>query len=179
MSEQTFIVACRPVERHPVLTIVPQEGCTESIAAKCGHKIWRRERLMIDDVQFSAPDKDKYDAGQGAALKRVFFPPKLCSSCEVPDMLTRTIRCILCANPIFPGSPVARYMVNAEMLKSEHVSSAAFTDDGIEAFGCLSMDCCPSGGFFAGHWDGNNVISPFAAGSAAGEAMATGKTIIL
>jgi len=98
-----------------------------------------------------------------------------CPQCVADAMRDVTIHCALCGLPIFPGEPVALYAGPKKAFRKE--PGWVTKHDG-QAVGCLRWDCCPSGGFFAGHWDGERVRSAFAGGSAAGEALRTGQVIV-
>lgn len=97
-----------------------------------------------------------------------------CPDCQVAEMKPLVIRCAQCGLPIFPGAPVALYAGPA----------AAFTKgwatmvDG-QYVGCLRWDCCPSGGFFSGHWTSKGFRPAFGAGSAAAMAMASGGMVVV
>jgi hypothetical protein len=48
--------------------------------------------------------------------------------------------------------------------------------------GCMRMNCCPSGGFFSGHWLGHNrggFRSMYDGDSAVVESFRTGKVIVM
>ena len=74
-----------------------------------------------------------------------------CAECFLQHVREKVIRCALCGLPIFPGDPVALYHRKSEGLQFE---VASFTEKDA-AIGCLRWDCCPCGGFFAGHWTEN------------------------
>jgi len=100
---------------------------------------------------------------------------ELCPDCLTAELRQVTIRCALCGFAIFPGEPVALYGGP----KSSFRGTAGTAEHDGQYVGCLRCDCCPSGGFFAGHWDGQRVVPAFAGGgSAAAEAMRTGQTVV-
>ena len=84
--------------------------------------------------------------------------PELCPDCVLAKLHECVIRCAVCGGAIFPGNGVAVYHVmNNKMLNLEIATYA----DKDHVIGCLGMDCCPSGGFFAGHWDGKSFQSEY------------------
>jgi hypothetical protein len=98
---------------------------------------------------------------------------KMCAECCLRHMREGCIRCAVCGFAILPGSPVALY--SGGPIRED---IATKTPDG--AFiGCLRWDCCPSGGFFAGHWDGKQFVSAFGGMTAAEQVMHSGETMII
>jgi hypothetical protein len=96
-----------------------------------------------------------------------------CPECFLADVRQHIIHCCLCGLPIVPGDPVALYG-GGEDIKLD----IATVLSGGSIVGCLRWDCCPSGGFFAGHWTENGFQSAFNEGrSAAEECMATGEVV--
>lgn len=87
-----------------------------------------------------------------------------CSNCVMDLMKNVTIRCALCGHPIFPGESVALYHKSSKLPYSK--VGYQVNDSYI---GCLAMGCCPSGGFFAGHWTGKEFRSAFDDGSSIAE----------
>ena len=81
---------------------------------------------------------------------------ELCPECFLVEEQKRFIRCCLCGEGIAPGEPVALYCADSLELQHEHATLV-----GSSAVGCLGWDCCPSGAFFAGHWDGTGVRYAF------------------
>ena len=71
-----------------------------------------------------------------------------CPDCLIGTFEESVIRCCLCGLPIVPGQPVALYWEGPQINKK----IATKLKDG-HSLGCLRWDCCPSGGFFAGHWN--------------------------
>jgi len=94
---------------------------------------------------------------------------KACPECFLERARQEIIRCALCGYPIAPGHPVALYGITSEGVRPD----ATVVRDAV--VGCLSMSCCPSGGFFAGHWTGIGVQSPWDGGTIAEAAMKTGE----
>lgn len=79
-------------------------------------------------------------------IRKVVAAGTECPECFFETTKKHTIRCCLCGGSIMPGEGVAIY--NA---RSEGINETA-TLFGGGAIGCLRMSCCPSAGFFAGHW---------------------------
>jgi hypothetical protein len=89
----------------------------------------------------------------------------------------QSIPCARCGEEIHPGDAVASY----RMEKAAAQEGAFRTPKG-SYLGCMRMSCCPSGGFFSGHWLGHNRggFSPmYDGGSAVSEAFRTGKVIVM
>lgn len=85
---------------------------------------------------------------------------ELCPECFVAWVKQYTIHCALCGLPIYPGAPVALYNDSQKML-----SCATEHSEGV-VVGCLRFDCCPSAGFFAGHWSEEGFVSTFGSSEA-------------
>jgi hypothetical protein len=79
-----------------------------------------------------------------------------CPECFFKSLKAKAIRCAVCTLPIVPGDPVALYDAESKAVIKEHAKIL----DG-SAVGCLRWDCCPSGGFYCGNWDGEKIISPW------------------
>lgn len=77
----------------------------------------------------------------------------VCPDCSVELIKKEALRCCLCGFPILPGDGIASY--NADSVRPKNWD---FTAVGGFAVGCMRWDCCPSGGFFSGHWDGTNIV---------------------
>jgi len=73
----------------------------------------------------------------------------LCSECMLVKAKEELIRCAACGLPIFPGQGVALYGKGSS-LKYVAVGTGACNS----WIGCLRWDCCPSGAFYAGVWQG-------------------------
>lgn len=130
---------------------------TKEVNYNCGHKGPYKFTLMI--------------LGEDCTPKKKYFKDRpFCPDC----IRSVIIRCALCGNPIFPGSPVARYG-DMKDFKGEWKTYA--DEEETVVIGCMGWDCCPSGGFFSGHWTGEYIDSPFEYGSVAAEAFATGKVV--
>jgi len=132
---------------------------------ECGHR--HPERFMIDLYGM------KIGLNEEGLAER-----KLCANCHLVKLKSATIRCAKCGFVIMPGDGVALYCYDRKLFKK--TGWITFVGEGREksVIGCLRWDCCPSGGFFAGHWTGDQFQSAFAGGSAAAEAMRTGQVVV-
>ncbi len=116
--------------------------------------------------------------GEERVLKEDRDPAKNnCPECLLREVLRISIRCCLCGGIIMPGEGVALYDKKCNP-KLGHPAWATATPD-TQLIGCLSTDCCPSGGFFAGHWTTKGFRPAFGGLCIAAEAMRTGKPIIV
>lgn len=174
-TKSTYLVPI--LSRPPPLeiTITPVDDQQPPILARCGHAVWRRECLVLagNPLREGKPEFSERVAKLPAWLRR-FFAPKQCSTCKFGDGLKAAILCAYCDEVIFPGDPVSTYFPGGS-LHEGFEARATRTRSGF--VGCMRMDCCPSGGFFAGHWDLDRIVSPFSTGSAASEAFASGQTV--
>lgn len=78
---------------------------------------------------------------------------KLCPDCDLEKLQEVAIRCCFCGFPILPGRAVALYNAGSIAEKDYPITVL----DGTYAVGCMRMDCCPSGGFFSGYWNGRDI----------------------
>jgi hypothetical protein len=125
----------------------------------CGHEGWKRFRLSLwGNILTPAPV--------------IFKKREACPDCLLKEALRVTIRRALCGFHIAPGDGIALY-ADRETFKPEWTTRHEGS-----AIGCLRWNCCPSGGFYAGHWDGEQFVPAFEHGTAAAECMATGKVIV-
>lgn len=76
-----------------------------------------------------------------------------CPDCLIEYLKKEVIRCCSCRLPIFPDGPVALYS-SGPIFKD---IGTRISEDG-PYMGCLRWDCCPSGGFFSGHWNGKEFV---------------------
>lgn len=98
-----------------------------------------------------------------------------CGPCRIEILKRVAVRCGNCGFAILPGNPVAKY-ADGPYLKRPW-SRVVLPDGGV--IGCLRGNCCPSGGFYVGTWNGENVVLAFPEGrTQAEEVMATGDTIM-
>lgn len=132
---------------------------TRKIANECGHDGPQWYQLNMFGLV-----SDKIDDG------------KHCPDCLINQLRQHVIRCSLCGLPIFPGNGVALYHESSEGLKHKDVSVRV----GESYIGCLRWDCCPSGGFFAGHWSEDGFKPAFQGpdDTVIAEVMRTGQPVI-
>ncbi|MEK7181089.1 MAG: hypothetical protein AAB738_02005 [Patescibacteria group bacterium] len=83
-----------------------------------------------------------------------------------------TARCARCGLVILPGMAVALYGQESEGLR---LDIATNIDGAI--IGCMRWDCCPSGGFLAGHWS-EQGFQPLFQGQTGAEVSAGTNTIV-
>ncbi len=111
--------------------------------------------------------------GQGDASEKM--PPK-CQECLIAEIRLDLIRCCLCGYSIGPGDKVALYNYGTFRTDATKVGEG----ERAQFVGCLRSDCCPSGGFFGGHWTRDGFKPAFEGGGCmAAEVMRTGKTIVV
>ncbi|MBP6859706.1 MAG: hypothetical protein KBC69_03765 [Candidatus Magasanikbacteria bacterium] len=139
--------------------ITDQSG--PEVEYQCGHR--HHERFIINI--FGEP----IELTDEAYAKR-----ERCAQCRLTLIKECVIRCAQCGFGIRPGEAVALYT-------AESVNSAWATYVGERAklvIGCMRWDCCPSGGFFAGHWTGKHFQAAFeGGGTAAAEVFRTGEAV--
>lgn len=174
----------KPVYLIPVLsrpdplafTIEPLDEGQPSVVARCGHTHWRKESLILNG-RVVRPSNQNFSVlvGRLPSWLRCFFAPKQCMLCRFKDQFEAAITCAYCDDVIFRGDPVSTYFPASE-LPEGFMEHATRTPMGF--VGCMGWDCCPTGGFFAGHWVGNGVRSPFSTGTAATEALHSGDMVI-
>lgn len=101
---------------------------------------------------------------------------ELCANCDLAELKKITIRCASCGFVIMPGHPVALYVDDPNIFKKRDW----ITKVEQSVIGCLRWGCCPSGGFFAGHWTGEKFQGAFAGTTLAGEALRNpGKMVVI
>jgi hypothetical protein len=178
-QQQYYLI---PVLKRPAplsFVIAPADEGQPSIMAGCGHPVWRLEHVTLDGkkVRESTPNFSQRLASLPAWLRQ-FFAPKQCGMCRFKTQFDASIQCAYCDELIVIGDPVTTYfpVVGEEGFPEGFLDRATHTRYGF--VGCLNMDCCPTGGFFAGHWTGETIQSPFAAGVAAAQAMVSGDMIV-
>jgi len=108
----------------------------------------------------------------GEVLQSNGKSPDKCGDCFAAGVRRSVCRCSLCGRAIWPGEGVALYGPSNQF-KTEWNTEVASG-----SIGCLRMDCCPSGGFFAGHWTGQGFKPAFGDGATAVEqAIRTGQDV--
>lgn len=171
----------RPSSKQPRLVMVastqepkpmptPTDTCTvenkmgQEVEYKCGHRHAERYVLSL--------------FGEIIEFKDVSFAKReLCADCNLARLRLGLIRCVICGFAIWPGDPVAVY-ADSRKFKKEWKTTVS-KDKKDRVIGCMRWECCPSGGFFSGHWMGNHFAPAFTTGSAAAEAFLTGKPVLV
>ncbi len=166
-TPEGMIVAATTREEPPprpdptdTLACVGESGWKVKFA--CGHKAPRRFKI------------DFYGEVREPA-KEVLKRRERCGPCAAAWLKDISIRCALCGCAILPGEGVAAY-ADDPSYKEAWKTRIGSDKDGV--LGCMGWDCCPSGGFFAGHWTLDGFRPAYAHGSAMSEAIATGKPVI-
>jgi len=166
-SPEGMMVAATTREEPPprpeptdTLACVEERGWKARFA--CGHR---------------APRKFKIDFfGDARAPSDRLLKKRLrCGPCEAQRLKKIVARCALCGSAILPGDGVAVYADDPEY-KEAWKTRVGSDKKGV--LGCLFTDCCPTGGFFGGHWTEDGYKPAYKHGSAMAEAMATGKAVI-
>ena len=97
----------------------------------------------------------------------------LCPNCKFEQVKKTAIRCGLCGLGIMEGESVALYGSSSRGIKKE---LATYIEGNV--FGCLRINCCPSGAFFAGYWTEDGFKPAFGGLTVVEEVFRTGKPII-
>lgn len=139
---------------------VPQTK--KQVRYKCGHDYAAKFDLNFFGEKYGLADQ-------------VFVEREECGDCMIAAMKPALIRCGECGYAICPGDGVALYG-NDESFEDKPWKQTV--DNGESVMGCMRAACCPSGGFFAGNWDGKKFVPRFEGGTAAGEAARTGETVV-
>lgn len=167
MSEETPVYLIPVLSRPDPLafTVEPLDEGQPSVVARCGHTQWRLETLILDGqvLRRSNPNFSTRVGRLPSWLHR-FFAPKQCTLCRFKDQLEAAIACAFCKGVIYRGEPVSICMPVGKLPEGFR-ARATQTPSGF--VGCMSEDCCPTSGFFAGHWVGNGVRTSFSTGTAA------------
>jgi len=99
--------------------------------------------------------------------------PDTCGQCCAERFRADSCRCALCGLIIFPGDPVALYAPSPDFKR------ARVTEVKSGVLGCMRWDCCPCGGYFAGHWTGKGFRPAFSDGATAVEqCLAKGEVVV-
>jgi len=154
--------------QEPESMSTPTDTCSvenktgKEVEYKCGHRHTERFTLNLfgETIEF----KD------AAFAQRDF-----CADCGLARLRTGLIRCGICGFAIWPRDPVAVYSDNRDFKKEWKTTFGEGREKRV--IGCMRWDCCPSAGFFSGHWMGDHYAQAFKAGSAAAEAFRTGKPV--
>lgn len=81
-----------------------------------------------------------------------------CPDCAKETLVNYAIRCARCGKGIIPGDSVAVYHV---INKGLRLDIAKYSDES-HVIGCLTPECCPTGGLFAGYWTPTGFKPAFA-----------------
>ncbi len=123
-------------------------------------------------------DADRFDLelyGERQRFNDAYFKDKpYCGDCLLKFVMEGSIRCAACGLIIRDDDPVALYSSGDGL--GRYPSTLV---DG-QYVGCMRWDCCPSGGFFSGHWTSQGFKPLFASGnSVVGEVFATGEPVFI
>ena len=123
---------------HDTVSLVQQSA--ETVLCECGHHGPASYSIDAYGTVFSGINNHRW-----------------CPDCLIFMFQEKATRCALCGHVICPGDGVALYGDDSGALTYKHVS----TKVGDAFVGCMRWDCCPSGGFFAGHWTEEGFQSAF------------------
>ncbi len=138
---------------HDTVSLVQQSA--ETVLCECGHHGPASYSIDAYGTVFSGIDHHRW-----------------CPECLIFMFHQHATRCALCGHVICPGDGVALYGDDST-LPYKHVSTKV--DNSF--VGCMRRDCCPAGGFFAGHWTDHGFRSAFKEYVADGEPKPMKKTI--
>ena len=143
------------------LSVVKRTG--KKVPYACGH---------IDSAKFRHDFYGEVREPTG----EVFAAREKCGACMLANVMEFAIRCAACGFVIWPGDSVALYVDSG----SFNAAWKKTIGEPAQVVGCMRFGCCPSGGFFAGHWSESGFEPAFAGGvSAAATAFATGATVVV
>ena len=139
---ERVIVSVGPERRplpspHDMVSVTQQSS--ETVLCECGHYGPSSYSIDAYGMVFTGIDNHRW-----------------CPDCLTFMFRQQATRCALCGHVICLGDGVALYGDN-DALPYKHVS----TKVGDAFVGCMRWDCCPSGGFFAGHWTEEGFKSAF------------------
>lgn len=175
-QKQVYLI---PVLTRPAplpFVIAPADDHQLPVMARCGHTAWRLERMTLRGklVSTCKPNFSWRIEKLAHRFPRQ-FAPALCTRCRFKAQFEMAIQCAYCGEVIFRGDPVSTYSLDGELPRGFE-DRATRTPNGF--VGCTREDCCLTVGFFAGHWTGESIRSPYAAGTAAAQAMLSGDITI-
>jgi len=173
-EEQVSLI---PVVRRPPplsFRVVAKDGEQPFLTAGCNHRVHQLENLMLGDRKLneSRPTFKLWQAWLPLWVHR--FLRKECILCAHSEYFKEAIVCSYCGDAIFPGDPVSCY-IPGQLPKDFDMGMVTQVQQGF--VGCMGSECCPSGSFFAGHWVGNGVRSPFRGGTAAAQCFLSGEIV--
>ncbi|MBI4437612.1 hypothetical protein HY631_01535 [Candidatus Uhrbacteria bacterium] len=167
------------LQRPPSLTftVVPLDDGQPSFKAGCGHTIWRMERLVLHGKTVCKSNPNFSALPTGPDGYRAIIAPKQCILCQFAEPFAAAIECACCHHVIFRGDPVSAYFFTGETPpKGFDEARATRTRNGF--VGCMGWECCPTSGFFAGHWTTEGILTPFSTGSLAAQALVEGNIVV-
>ena len=124
-------------QSHDHISLTERSGSKRKY--KCGHIGPKWYKLDIYGIESLEMNNKRVDE---------------CPACLVARLNRHVIRCALCGLPISPGESVALYHKDSSSVRKD---VATIVDENA-AVGCLRWDCCPSGGFLAGHWSEEGFV---------------------
>ena len=128
-------------------------ACGHDYATRFGHDFYG-ERMEVADSYAAMREK--------------------CGDCMLAEIKPLIIRCCACGHVIMPGEGVAAYGNDG----SFNAAWCTELPDGKTVLGCMRRECCPSGGFFAGHWSSSGFRPAFGEySSLAAKVIAMGKPV--
>jgi hypothetical protein len=132
----------------------------ELVKWKCGHLAPARFAHILYGARYE--------------LYPEYFRERLaCGECLLTKIDESSIRCAKCGHIIFSDEGLALYADDRKLFATRFWIT--FFEG--QVVGCLRSDCCPSGAFFFGNWDGEKIVPRFGGKTVFGEAMSTGKPV--
>ena len=130
-------------ERDPIAVELEEVSATTLIFTKCGHTGPAHFRIKIwdDTLEFKVPESVIKKSGTKEHVAGI------CPECFAVKIGQTAIRCCKCGKTILIDDPVSLYPKGSDVVNND---IAEYAEE--YAIGCLRIECCPSGGFFAGHW---------------------------
>ena len=157
----------------PVIEFRPKDE-TRTAVARCGHVVGQHYDIWFNGLRIAETSNPTFpDARIGGTSEG------LCAECEDRERpyFGPMVACTFCGHPIASGSGVGLFIPST--LTAEQEARAQRDPQG-HYLSCTSMDCLPSGGFYAGTWNGaGGINSPFERGTMAAEAFSSGREEIL
>ena len=111
-----------------------------------------------------------YGGDEIAPNENVLCKRLKCPNCMVIELLAKTIRCARCGLAIMPGEGVAKYS------RAKYDPEYA-TVDGDCVIGCLRWECCPSGGYIVGNWNGEKIVPLYGGKTVTAHVLSRGRII--
>ena len=156
------------MELKKAMDVCAVEDCSGPLVAyKCGHEFAENFYLRVYGFRFGLSDE-----ARAARLR--------CGDCDLAKLKEISTRCAACGMLIMPGEGIALYAENGSFLYADSGTKFTHPDGRVSVVGCMGWDCCPSGGFFAGHWSSTGLkpLNPEGNGLAA-HTMLTGNAVVM